>query len=94
MITSFALAVSFVLFGFAAQALAATSTYQVTGPVLELTDSKIVIQKDTEKWKITRTVGTKVTGELKMGSKITVQYTMTATVITANPAATPAKSTK
>ncbi len=83
--TSFATAATFVLFGLAAQARAATSTYQVTGPVIEFTATKVVIQKDTEKWEIARMADTKVSDELKVGSKITVQYTMTATTITAKP---------
>jgi hypothetical protein len=82
---SFVLAASFALFGLIAPVRAATSTYQVTGPVLEVTDAKIVIQKDTEKWEISRSADTKVTGEIKVGSKITVQYTMAATAITAKP---------
>jgi hypothetical protein len=52
--------------------------YQVTGPVLELTDSKIVVQKGKEKWEIARTPDTKVTGDLKVGSQVTVEYSMTA----------------
>jgi hypothetical protein len=60
---------------------AAGTTYQATGPVLELTDSKIVIQKDTEKWEFARTPSTKVTGTLKVGEKVTVHYSMTATSI-------------
>jgi hypothetical protein len=52
--------------------------YQVTGPVLEVTDSKIVVQKGKEKWEIARTADTKVTGDLKVGAKVTVEYTMTA----------------
>ena len=52
--------------------------YQVTGPVLEVSDSKIVVQKGKEKWEIARTPDTKVTGDLKVGSKVTVEYMMTA----------------
>jgi acyl-coenzyme A synthetase/AMP-(fatty) acid ligase len=63
----------------------AGSTYQATGPILELTDSKIVIQKDKEKWEIARTPATKVTGELKVGAKVTIHYTMTATAVEAKP---------
>jgi len=63
--------------------LAATSsfaakTYQVTGPVLEVTDSKIVIGKGKEKWEIERSANTKVNGELKVGEKVTIEYTMAA----------------
>ena len=57
--------------------------YQVTGPVLELTDSKIVVQKGKEKWEIARTPDTKVTGDLKVGAKVTVEYTMAAKSIEA-----------
>jgi hypothetical protein len=52
--------------------------YQVTGPVLEVSDSKIVVQKGKEKWELMRTPDTKITGELKVGSKVTIEYTMTA----------------
>ena len=65
----------------AAPAAAATSTYQVTGPVLDVTDTKIVVEKDKEKWEIERDKDTKVTGELKKGSRVTIQYRMTATRI-------------
>ncbi|HXZ91388.1 MAG TPA: hypothetical protein VEG36_00775 [Burkholderiales bacterium] len=63
-----------------AMLLAASSAwaYQVTGPVLEVTDSKIVVQKGKEKWELARTPETKVTGDLKVGSKVTVEYSMTA----------------
>ncbi len=79
--TSTILAVSFALLGLAAPARA----YQVTGPVLEVTDTKIVVQKDTEKWELARTADTKVTGDLKVGSKVTIQYTMTATAADVKP---------
>jgi hypothetical protein len=58
------------------------ASYQVTGPVLELTDTKIVIQKGDEKWELARTPDTKATGALKVGSKVTINYTMTAKAIT------------
>ena len=55
--------------------------YQVTGPVLEVTDSKIVVQKGNEKWEISRDKNTKVKGDLKKGSRVTIKYTMTATSV-------------
>ena len=60
---------------------AGAKTYQVTGPVLEVTDSMIVIEKGAkkERWEINRDANTKVTGDLKVGEKVTVTYTMTAT---------------
>jgi len=61
---------------------AATKTYQVTGPVLELRDDDIVVQKGKEKWEIARGPDTKVSGgELKVGSKVTIEYRMTATTV-------------
>jgi hypothetical protein len=55
--------------------------YQVTGPVLDVNDDLILIQKDKEKWEIGRNKDTKVTGELKKGSKVTVHYKMFATSV-------------
>jgi RNase P/RNase MRP subunit p29 len=76
------LALVLALAAFAAPALAAQpKTYQVTGPVLELTADTIVVQKGSEKWEIARTADTKVTGELKKGEKVTVEYRMTAASI-------------
>ena len=75
---------------------APTKTYQVTGPVLEVKDDVIVVQKGKEKWEIARTAETKVTGELKVGAKVTIDYRMTATAVEVKggdkaPAAKPAK---
>ena len=69
----------------------AAFAYQVTGPVLEVTDKKIVVEKDKERWEIARDKNTKVTGDLKKGGKVTVQYEMTATSIEAKDAKAPAK---
>ena len=64
--------------------------YQVTGPVLEVTDSKIVVQKGKEKWEIARTPDTKVTGDLKVGAKVTIEYSMTAKSVEVEEVAAPA----
>jgi hypothetical protein len=64
----------------------AAKTYQVTGPVVEVTDTRIVVEKGREKWEIARDANTKVMGDVKVGEKVTVEYTMTATTITAKPA--------
>ena len=61
----------------------APKSYQVTGPVLELKDDLIVVQKGNEKWEITRDKETKVTGDLKVGAKVTIQYQMKAKSIEA-----------
>ena len=55
--------------------------YQVTGPVLEVSDTKIVVQKGKEKWEMARDASTKTKGEVKVGDKVTVEYKMTATSI-------------
>ena len=60
---------------------AGPKSYQVTGPVVALTDTVITVQKGSEKWEIARTPQTKVTGDLKVGAKVTVAYTMSAASI-------------
>mgnify|MGYP000864713398 CR=1 FL=1 len=60
---------------------AGPKTYQVTGPVLEMTADTITVQKGKEKWEIARDAATKVTGDLKVGSKVTIEYTMKAATI-------------
>jgi len=57
--------------------------YQVTGPVVEVTDTKIVVEKGKDKWEIARTPATAVKGDIKKGSKVTVEYTMSAVKIEA-----------
>jgi hypothetical protein len=74
-------------------AFAADKTYQVTGPVLELNDKMIAVQKGKDRWEIARTADTKVTGDLKVGAKVTIEYTMTATTVEAK-ADKPAKADK
>jgi hypothetical protein len=57
--------------------------YQVTGPIAELNDTMIVIEKGAkkERFEIARDANTKASGEMKVGDKVTVHYTMTATNI-------------
>jgi len=67
---------------FAAMLVADPSfAYQVTGPVLEITDTKIVVQKGKERWELTRDAATKLPADVKVGSKVTIQYSMTATSV-------------
>ena len=56
-------------------------TYQVTGPVLEVTPTAITVQKGNDKWEIARDSKTKITGDLKVGAKVTIYYTMIATEV-------------
>ncbi len=74
-------------------AMAAGKTYQVTGPVLDVKDNMIVVQKGNEKWELERDANTKVTGDLKVGEKVTIEYRMIATSVTVKGGAT-AKPTK
>jgi len=60
---------------------AAGKDYQVTGPILEVNDSMIAVQKGKDRWEIARDANTKASGEMKVGDKVTVHYTMTATDI-------------
>ena len=60
---------------------AGEKTYQVTGPVLEVTDSMIAVQKGKDRWEINRDANTKVTGDLKVGEKVKITYTMSATEV-------------
>ena len=70
------------VFLFSALALAAgPKSYQVTGPVLEVKDDLIVVQKGSDKCELARDKDTKVNGDLKVGSKVTIQYWMKATEI-------------
>ena len=74
------LTVIFVLFTTFAFA-GAVKTYQVTGPVLEVTDDMIAVKKGKDRWEITRSADTEVTGDLKVGAKVTIEYRMTATKV-------------
>jgi RNase P/RNase MRP subunit p29 len=57
---------------------AGPKTYQVTGPVVEVTDTMIVVTKGKDNWQLARDANTRVTGDLKVGAKVTIDYTMTA----------------
>jgi len=74
-------------FVFAQTAPKLPKTYQVTGPVLELTPDTIVVEKDKDKWELARTKDTKIIGELKVGAKVTITYRMTAAGIEVKPEA-------
>jgi hypothetical protein len=59
----------------------AAFAYQVTGPVLEVDDRKIVVEKGKEKWEIQRDKSTKGGAGVKKGDRVTVEYNMHATSI-------------
>src|ERR1700687_3536095 len=60
---------------------ASPDKYQVTGEVVEVSDSMIVVMKGKERFEIARDAGTKVEGALAKGSKVTIKYKMTATSV-------------
>jgi hypothetical protein len=62
-------------------ALSGPAQYQVTGPVLEVRDDAIVVQKGSEKWEMARDKSTAMSGDLKVGAKVAVYYTMQASKI-------------
>ena len=73
--------------GFSSLAVAESAkSYQVTGPVLEMNDSMIAVQKGKERWEIARDAASKVPGDLKVGDKVTITYTMTAKEVEVKPA--------
>ena len=65
--------------GFAASA----DRYQVTGEVLEISDTMIVVEKEGNRWEIKRDESTKGDTKVKVGDKVTVYYRMTAAEIEA-----------
>lgn len=63
-----------------ASVFAAEKTYQVTGPILEVKDDSIVVDKNGEKWEVSKDAASNVHGgELKKGNKVTIKYKMVAT---------------
>jgi len=58
-------------------------TYQVTGPVVSVTNDAITVMKGKENWEIAKDAATKTSGDVKQGDKVTVMYRMTATSIEA-----------
>ena len=74
-----AIALSLPTAAFAADA----KSYQVTGPVVSVTNDAITVMKGKEKWEIAKDAATKTSGEVKEGDKVTVMYRMTATSIEA-----------
>ncbi|TMA34182.1 MAG: hypothetical protein E6J79_17000 [Deltaproteobacteria bacterium] len=63
---------------------AMAKTYQVTGPVFEVTNDMIAVQKGKDRWEIGRDASTKVT----------MEYRMTATSVEVKPASGAAAKSK
>lgn len=62
----------------AAPVYAATKAIVVTGPVTEVRDDVVVIQKGKQQWEIARTPGTAIRGELRKGALVTVEVYLSA----------------
>ena len=69
---------------------AGAKDYQVTGPIVEITNDKLVVMKGKDKWEVGRDAASKVPADLKVGDKVTIYYKMTATEVEskAKPATT------
>ena len=66
---------------FSAQVSAGPALYQVTAPVIEIREDAVILQKGNEKWEIARDKATIIVGNLKVGAKVTIYYTMQASKI-------------
>ncbi len=65
---------------------AGAKKYQVTGVVTALTDDMVTVQKaDGDKWELDRDPKAVVKGELKVGAKVTIQYTMSVASVEVKP---------
>jgi hypothetical protein len=60
---------------------AGSKNYVLDGTVTDIKENAFTIQKDNVKYDLTRDAGAMVNGEMKVGSKVTVVYKMTATKI-------------
>ncbi len=69
------LALSFVPAG-----VAAPQDYQVTGPIVSMTDTTVVVKKGQDNWELSKDAALKPAdgSELKVGDKVTIHYTMAA----------------
>jgi hypothetical protein len=63
---------------------AGSKTYMISGTITDMKGDVFTIQKDNTKYEMSRDAEAKVNGDLKVGSKVTVVYKMTATTIVVN----------
>ncbi len=82
------IALALVLAGLAAPAVAREpKAYQVTGPVVEVGDGTVTVEKGgKEKFEIALPSDVQGASELKKGDRVTIHYRMTATSVEAKPA--------
>ena len=74
-----------------APAIFASDTYQVTGNVVAVDASKITVKKGKENFEMTLGASAKVPADVKVGSKVTVHYNITATDVESKDKPAPAK---
>jgi hypothetical protein len=55
--------------------------YQITGRVMELSDTKIVIVSNHQRLVILRNDETRIVGPLRIGNVVTIDYKMTARIV-------------
>jgi len=79
------LAVGFAIFSSLPAWAGSLNTYQVTGPVLEVNNDMIAVQKGKDRWELARDASTKVNGDLAVGAKVTIQYRMIAIQVDVKP---------
>ncbi|HET8900597.1 MAG TPA: hypothetical protein VFM84_01560 [Holophagaceae bacterium] len=65
------------LFGASALSAAGAKTYQVTGPVVSVDGGVVTVMKGKDKWEVNLGSATAP----KVGDKVTITYTMTATSV-------------
>ncbi len=65
------------LFGATALAAAGAKTYQVTGPVVSVENGVVTVMKGKDKWEVNLGSATAP----KVGDKVTITYTMTASSV-------------
>ncbi len=80
-IPSFAISVLAGVLWFSVANAAEVKSYQVTGPVIEVTPTSITVQKGKDNWEIARAKSTKMAAEPKVGDKVTIYYQMVATEV-------------
>jgi hypothetical protein len=68
--------------------------YPMTGPIIALTDTTMVVQqaKTKESWEFARTPDTKGLADLKVGDRVTVHYSMQAISVEPKPEKAPKAS--
>src|SRR5438477_11867906 len=67
---------------------AGAKSYQVTGTILEVTPTMVVVEKGGDRWEIDLDPQVKGRGDLKVGDKITITYVMSATKLDTGDAST------